>query len=85
MKLCHSIRTSASPKTGLQYKNNSPYLREVQWDISDVPFVQNKDSQCYISCPKVIDLLVPEKKIFKRVLPYMGMAATFGHVTFNNC
>ena len=22
-----------------------PYLTEVQWDISDLPFVQNKDNQ----------------------------------------
>ena len=36
---------SSSPKTELQYQKNSPYLSEVQWDISDVPFVQNKDYQ----------------------------------------
>ena len=30
--------------------------------------------QCYILSPKAIDLLVPEKKIFKGFLSYMGMA-----------
>ena len=28
-----------------EYQKNSPYLTEVQWDISDLPFVQNKDYQ----------------------------------------
>ena len=32
-------------KTELQYQKNSPYLTEVQWDISVLPFVQNKDYQ----------------------------------------
>ena len=32
-------------KNGAQYQKNSPYLTEVQWDISDLPFVQNKDYQ----------------------------------------
>ena len=32
-------------KTGLQYQKNSPHLTEVQSDISDLPFVQNKDYQ----------------------------------------
>ena len=31
-----------NPKTELQYQKNLPYLTEVQWDISDLPFVQNK-------------------------------------------
>ena len=34
-----------SPKMGLQHQKNSPYLTEVQWDISDLPFVQNKEYQ----------------------------------------
>ena len=32
-------------KTELQYRKNSPYLTEVNWDISDPPSVQNKDYQ----------------------------------------
>ena len=32
-------------KTELQYQKNSPYFTEVQWDISDLPFVQNKAYQ----------------------------------------
>ena len=32
-------------KMELQYKKNSPYLTEVQQDISNLPFVQNKDYQ----------------------------------------
>ena len=39
-KLCHLL--SSSPKTELQHLNNLPYLTEVQMDISDLPFVQNK-------------------------------------------
>ena len=27
-------------KTERQYQKNLPYLTEVQWDISDLPFVQ---------------------------------------------
>ena len=34
---------SSSPKMELQYQKNSPYLTEVQLDISDQQFVQNKD------------------------------------------
>ena len=30
-----------SPKTELQNHKNSLYLTEVQWGISDLPFVQN--------------------------------------------
>ena len=37
-----------SPKTGLLNQNNSHYLTEVRWDISDLPFVQNKDSSIEI-------------------------------------
>ena len=33
--------------------------------------------KCYITRPKVIGLLVLEKKIFKGFLPYMGVAAIF--------
>ena len=34
-------------KNEIWYQRNSPYLTvtEVQWDISDLPFVQNKDYQ----------------------------------------
>ena len=39
------LLTNSSPKPKLQYQKNSPYLTEVQWDISDLPFVQNKDYQ----------------------------------------
>ena len=39
------LSTSSSPKTEIQYQKNSPYFTEVQWDISDLPFVQNKDYQ----------------------------------------
>ena len=34
-----------SPKKELQYLKESPYSIEVQWGISDLPFVQNKDYQ----------------------------------------
>ena len=34
-----------SPKKGLQYLKASPYSTEAQWDISDLPIVQNKDYQ----------------------------------------
>ena len=30
-------------KNGAQYQKKLPYLIEVQKDISDLPFVQNKD------------------------------------------
>ena len=30
-------------KKGLQYQLNLPYLTEVRWDISELPFVRNKD------------------------------------------
>ena len=45
MKLCNLVLTSSSPKKELQHQKNSLYLTEVQWDISDLPFVQNKDYQ----------------------------------------
>ena len=32
-------------KMGIQYPKNLPFLTEVQWDISDLPFVQNNDYQ----------------------------------------
>ena len=38
-----------SKKTELQYQKNSPYLTEVQWDISDLLFVQIKDYQYKVS------------------------------------
>ena len=35
--------------TYFQYRINSLYLTKVQWDISDLPFVQNKDFQYLVS------------------------------------
>ena len=32
-------------KMGLQYQRILPYSTQVQWDISDLPFVRNKDYQ----------------------------------------
>ena len=32
-------------KIGASVSKNLPYLTEVQWDLSDLPFVQNKDYQ----------------------------------------
>ena len=32
-------------KKELEYLKDSPYSTAVQWDISDLPFVQNKDYQ----------------------------------------
>ena len=32
-----------SPNIGLQNQRILPYLTEVEWDISDRPFVPNKD------------------------------------------
>ena len=37
------IMKSLSPKKGLQYLKDSLYSIGVQWDLSDLPFVQNKD------------------------------------------
>ena len=34
-------------KMGLQYLRTLPYSTEVQWEISDLPFVQNKDNQYF--------------------------------------
>ena len=39
------VMDKSMSKKGLQYLGNLPYLTEVQWDISDLPFVQNKDYQ----------------------------------------
>ena len=36
-------------KKGIQYRTNSPYLTEVQWDRSDLSFVHNKDYQYKVS------------------------------------
>ena len=36
-------------KMGLQYQKNSSYLTELQLDISDLPFVPNKDYQYEVS------------------------------------
>ena len=36
-------------KTGLMYQNNSLNLTKVRWDISDLPYVQNKEYQYYVS------------------------------------
>ena len=32
-------------KSGASVSEELPYLTEVQWDISDLPFVQNTDYQ----------------------------------------
>ena len=48
---------------------------KVNQDSSFVQIRQGQHPQCYIPSPKAIGLLVPEKEIFKRFLPYMGMAA----------
>ena len=40
------VMDKSKSKKGLQYLNDSPYSTEVQLDISDLPFVQNKDCQC---------------------------------------
>ena len=32
-----------------QYQKIFSFLTEVQWDISDLPFAQNKDCQYYVS------------------------------------
>ena len=34
---------------GLRYQRNLPYLTEVQWDKSELPFVRNKDRQYFAS------------------------------------
>ena len=47
MKLCHLLWISL--KIGLQYRNNWPYLTEDFLDISDLPFVQNKEYQYIVS------------------------------------
>ena len=38
-------------KKGLQYLNDSPYSNEVQLDISDLTFVQDKDYQYQANHP----------------------------------
>ena len=35
------VMDKSKSKKGLQYLKDSPYSTEVQWDISDLPFVQN--------------------------------------------
>ena len=49
MNLYHLLWTFGSPKGGIQYQKNLPYLTEILWDISDLPFVQNKGYQCQVS------------------------------------
>ena len=39
----------SKPNKGAQYQRNLSYLTEVQWDISDLPFVRNKYYQYLIS------------------------------------
>ena len=39
------VMDKSKSKKGLQYLMNKPYLTGVQWDISDLQFVQNKDYQ----------------------------------------
>ena len=39
------VMDKSKSKKGLQYLKDSPYSTEVQWDISDLQFVQNEDYQ----------------------------------------
>ena len=39
------VMNKPKSKKGLQYQKNLPYLTEVQWAISDLSFVRNKDYQ----------------------------------------
>ena len=39
------VMDKSKSKKGLQYLKDSPYLTEVLWDNTDLPFVQNKDYQ----------------------------------------
>ena len=46
MKLCHLVWTSPSQKGDFKcYQKNLSHSTEILWDISDLPFVQNKDYQ----------------------------------------
>ena len=46
---------------------------KMHWEAN---FDLDVNPQCYIPSPKVTDLLVLEKKIFKGFLQYMGIGAT---------
>ena len=39
------VENKSKSKKVLQYLKDSPYSTEFQWDIYDLPFVQNKDYQ----------------------------------------
>ena len=39
------VMDKSKSKSEAQYLKDSPYSTEVQWDISDLPFVRNKDYQ----------------------------------------
>ena len=39
------VKDKPKSKNGAFDQNNSLYLTEVRWDMSDLPFVQNKDNQ----------------------------------------
>ena len=37
------VMDKSNSKKGFQYLKDSPYSIDVQWDLSDLPFVQNKE------------------------------------------
>ena len=41
------VLDKSTEKMGLQYQRNLHYLTEVQWDISDLPYIRNKDHYQY--------------------------------------
>ena len=55
LKLCHC---NGQVKKGLQYLKDSPYSTEVQLEISDLPFVQNKDYQYQSSIYIEVELML---------------------------
>ena len=48
---------------------------KVKLDLSFVQTWYRPQPQCYIPSPKAIGLLVPENKVLKGFLPYMGVVA----------
>ena len=53
MELCYLEWTSPSQKTGIQFQRNSPYLTDVQWDMSKLLFVGKKEmtAKCKLTKP----------------------------------
>ena len=49
-----SVMITSKYKKRLQYQPNLFYLTEVMLDISDLPFVQNKDYQYSVSCLDIL-------------------------------